>query len=129
MPVVSISIDDELLDKFDEVREKFQHRSRSEAIRDAINFYIEDREKLDSMEGTGLFVLTAVFRGKHEVSDRVSDLIDGAGEVVKSTLQYKEHGTNVLVVVAGGEVGDVRNFYASLSSTKDVTYCHFQRLK
>ncbi len=127
MQVISVSIDDDLLEKFDEIREQFQNRSRSEAIRDAIHFFIEDREKWENLTGTGTFVITAVYREKYEIQDKIFDIVEEA-TTVKSTLQYKEHGTNILVIVAGGEVEQIKNLYLTISTTKDVDYTHYQKI-
>lgn len=128
MGVISVSIDEETLDLFDAIREKFEHPSRSEAIRDAINMFIADRQKWETLEGTGTFILTCAYTDKGDVNDEVSDLVDQFDRVVKSTLQYKDHGRTYVVVITAGEVSTIKELYFALTTTKDVDYSHYQRV-
>ncbi|GAB4327756.1 MAG: nickel-responsive transcriptional regulator NikR [Promethearchaeota archaeon] len=128
MNVISVSIDEDLLDRFDGVRERSGHVSRSEAIREAIHLFIAAHEKWDALQGTGTFVASASYREDPGVHEEVLDLLDEMDDVVRSTLHYKQEGRTILLLVASGEASRVRELVDGLSTVKSVDDVHARKL-
>ncbi len=57
MPIISLQISDDLLERFDKVRNKSGFSSKSEALRDSIVNFIEYHEKFENLEGYKLMTI------------------------------------------------------------------------
>jgi len=51
MKIISLQISDDLLDRFEKVRNKSGFNSKSEALRDSILKFIEIHESFENLEG------------------------------------------------------------------------------
>ena len=51
MPIISLQVSDDLLERFENVRNLSGFSSKSEALREAIVSFIERNEKFENLEG------------------------------------------------------------------------------
>jgi CopG family nickel-responsive transcriptional regulator len=60
MPIISMSVDEGLLNKFDEISSTKGFRSRSDAMRESMRAFVDEVE-WDSLEGENQIVITMVY--------------------------------------------------------------------
>lgn len=118
-----VSLDSDLLDKFDSLCEEQSYQTRSEAIRDLIRNTLVKKEWEDTdreIAGT----LTMVYdHHQSQLAQRLTELQHEAHEVILSSLHVHLDHSNcleVLVLKGGGEV--VRRLGQKLISTKGVKH-------
>lgn len=118
-----VSLDGDLLRKFDEVIAQEGYASRSEAIRDLI------REKLVGSECTNpgeevVGTLTMLYN--HHAPGLVEQIIHkqhhSAARVTATTHIHLDSHFCVEVIILRGTVGDVRDLSSSIRSMKGVEY-------
>lgn len=118
-----VSLDSDLLDKFDSLCEEQSYQTRSEAIRDLIRNTLVKKEWEDTdreIAGT----LTMVYdHHQSQLAQRLTELQHEAHEVILSSLHvHLDHHNclEVLVLKGSGEV--VRRLGQKLISTKGVKH-------
>jgi CopG family nickel-responsive transcriptional regulator len=118
-----ISLDSDLLEKFDKLCEERNYPTRSEAIRDLIRNELVQKEWRDqNQEVTG--TLTLVY--DHHQSDLAQKMIEiqhSALEVIISTLHvHIDHKNCMEVLVLKGAVKDVNDISRRLTSTRGIKH-------
>jgi len=118
-----VSLDEDLLRKFDEVIEQEGYASRSEALRDLI------REKLvgsecDNPEEEVVGTLTMLY--SHDVPGLVEQLMEmqhhSDAQVTATTHIHLDHHFCVEVIIARGKTRDVRELSSAVRALKGVEY-------
>ncbi|THB70110.1 MAG: nickel-responsive transcriptional regulator NikR [Desulfovibrio sp.] len=118
-----VSLDSELLDRFDELCREKCYQTRSEAIRDLIRNTLVQKEWEDTdkeIAGT----LTLVYdHHKSDLAQRLIELQHESHDVVLSTLHvHLDHDNCLEVLVLRGPGQAVRNLGQTLISTKGVKH-------
>jgi CopG family nickel-responsive transcriptional regulator len=120
-----VSVEDELLQSFDELIASQGYANRSEALRDLMRDALV-KAKLNDAPDTGevLGTLTLVYdHHASELSDRMSDLQHEYFNLIVSVLHvHVNHDDCMEVIVLRGETGDVRSIAESLLSLKGVKH-------
>ncbi|MGQ9618371.1 MAG: nickel-responsive transcriptional regulator NikR [Candidatus Aminicenantia bacterium] len=122
-----VSMDEELIKKFDNLISIKGYSNRSEAIRDLIrnNLVEEEWEKGKEIAGAIVFVYN---HHKRELADKILDLQHDYNEIIKSTLHiHLDHYNCLEVVVVKGEAGTIRELYNKLYAMKGVKHCSLAR--
>jgi metal-responsive CopG/Arc/MetJ family transcriptional regulator len=74
-PIISLQINDELLERFEKVRRISGFTSKSEAIRDSIFSFIEKHEKYENLENDILIIsISLVYPFKEIVIYQITEL-------------------------------------------------------
>jgi len=115
MPVVSISLNDTLLEKIENLQEDIGFSGRSEVIRTALRNFIEQKEELEDLAGEKTAVLTV----KH-VNDAGLDIHDFQGLVRSQLHDHDESGDCIQVFVVSGQVEKIVELKESLESESKV---------
>lgn len=101
MPITSISLTDELLEKLDEYLSSRGYSSRSEAIRDAVRDALSEYELMKRMKGKVMATITMTYGyGKRSVEDRLSRLRHEFDDVITGNTHIhiaKRHCLEVFV--------------------------------
>ncbi|RMG57298.1 MAG: nickel-responsive transcriptional regulator NikR [Deltaproteobacteria bacterium] len=125
MPVVrfSISLEKDLLGRFDNLINRKGYSSRSEAIRDLIRDSLV-KEETGSPDGEGIGVITLVYsHDQRDLTDRLVDLQHDYYALIESTLHHHLDEHNCLeVIVVRGRVREVREMADRLIGTKGVKH-------
>ena len=121
-----VSLDSDLLEKFDALCERQGCPSRSEALRDIIrNTLVQDSLQSDSAEAAG--VLTLVY--DHHVRDLSNKLNerqhDSYASVVTTLHVHLDHHHCLEVLVLKGKAGELRNLADQLRSIRGVMHGTF----
>ncbi|BBD07931.1 nickel-responsive transcriptional regulator NikR [Desulfovibrio ferrophilus] len=118
-----VSLDSDLLDKFDLLCEEQSYQTRSEAIRDLIRNTLVKKEWEDTdreIAGT----LTMVYdHHQSQLAQRLTELQHEAHEVIMSSLHvHLDHDNCLEVLVLKGQGEVVRRLGQKLISTKGVKH-------
>ncbi|MEF8889430.1 MAG: nickel-responsive transcriptional regulator NikR [Desulfohalobiaceae bacterium] len=118
-----ISLDSDLLEKFDRLCQERNYPTRSEAIRDLIrNELVQEEWQDQSQEVAG--TLTLVY--DHHQSDLAQKMIEiqhSALEVIISTLHvHIDHRNCMEVLVLKGAVRDINDISRRLTSTRGIKH-------
>jgi len=115
MAVVSISLNNTLLEKIETLEDEIGFSGRSEVIRTALRSFIEEKESLDGLKGQKTAVLTV----KH-VSSAGLDIHDFQGLVRSQLHDHDESGDCIQVFVVSGEAEKIVELKESLESETKV---------
>ena len=118
-----MSLDNELLDKFDALISKKGYANRSEAIRDLIRDLLTQEEwKLSDKETVG--TVTLVFdHHAHELADKLTNLQhDFYKNIISSTHIHLDHHNCLEVLIVKGKSKNIKKIADKLISTKGVKH-------
>lgn len=115
MPVVSISLNDTLLEKLKNIEKDLGFSGRSEVVRTAIRNYISDQTKLESLEGETSAVLTI----KH--SEPGPDIHDYQELITSQIHDHDSDGNCLQMFIVEGNAEKVVKMKDFLEAEKNVT--------
>lgn len=117
-----VSLEKELLEKFDRLIKEKKYPNRSEAIRDLIRENLVKREWVEGKEVAG--AITLVF--DHHKRDLANILIDIQHDfhtlIISSQHIHLDHDNCLEVIVVRGKPTEVRELADKLRATKGVKY-------
>jgi CopG family nickel-responsive transcriptional regulator len=117
MEIISLSLDDETLEKIEEIQENSSYNGRSELFRKAIENLHQENSDRESLEGKLNAVI--VVRHPHRNEEKISHISHGFDDVVYTQLHSKLDGNNCLEVFhTNGKADRVINFYNELEGSK-----------
>ncbi|HEA70973.1 MAG TPA: ribbon-helix-helix protein, CopG family, partial [archaeon] len=61
MPIISLQVSKDLLERFEKVRNQSGFNSKSEALRDSIVSFIEKHEQFENLEGYKIMTISLVY--------------------------------------------------------------------
>lgn len=123
MEILSISIDKDDLRQLEKVQKRLGFRSRSKMLRSAMLSLLNDYERLDSLAG-GVESVFVLAYGESE-KNRVSDLLHGFKDAIKTELHQHHPGTCVDVLSINTTAKKTRELFGLLKQSKcvhSVTY-------
>lgn len=117
-----VSLEKELLDKFDRLIKEKKYSNRSEAIRDLIRENLVKREWVEDKEVAG--AITLVF--DHHKRDLVNILTDIQHDfyqiIISSQHIHLDHSNCLEIIVVRGKPTEVRELANKLKSNRGVKY-------
>lgn len=115
MTVVSISLDEQLLDELEEIEDEAGFSGRSEVIRTALRSFISNREDLSDLKGNK----TAIMAVRH---DEDADLeVHGSQDLIDAQLHSHDHeGGCLQIFVLQGEASEIIALKEDLESRRKV---------
>jgi CopG family nickel-responsive transcriptional regulator len=117
-----VSLEKELLEKFDILIKKKKYSNRSEAIRDLIRENLVKREWVEGKEVAG--AITLVFdHHKRELVNILTDIQHDFHKLIISSQHiHLDHDNCLEIIVVRGTPTDVRELADKLRATKGVKY-------
>ncbi len=117
-----VSLEKELLDKFDRLIKEKKYPNRSEAIRDLIRENLVKREWVEGKEVAG--AITLVFNHhRRELMNTLTDIQhDFHRLIISSQHIHLDHDNCLEIIVVRGKPIEVRELADKLRSTKGVKY-------
>ncbi|MBC18044.1 putative nickel-responsive regulator [Pseudodesulfovibrio profundus] len=118
-----VSLDSDLLEKFDTHCEERSYQTRSEAIRDLIRNTLVQRE-WEQAEGDLAGTLTLVYdHHKSGLSQRLTEIQHDAHDVIQSSLHvHLDHHNCLEVIILKGDADTIKDLGQKLISTKGVKH-------
>ncbi len=120
MPIISLQITNDLLERFEKVRIQCRFSSKSEALRDAIIIFIENKEKFESLEGYKIMTINLVYPFKEVIIDEITELYTRFKLIIKTVTDWRIADKKIEIIMAVGEFGLIKDLYQMLSKIKDV---------
>jgi len=121
-----VSLESELLSRFDKVIERDGIPNRSEAFRDLIRARLLEHDAAE-LNASAIGVLSLVYdHHKRDLQDHLTDMQhDHHGEVISTTHVHIDHHRCLEVILLRGKVGLIKKIATRLSSPKGI---HYSRL-
>lgn len=118
-----ISLDDELLARFDKMVDEKSYTNRSEAIRDLIRNALIERE-WEMEEGEKVGTITLIFdHHVHELTDRLTDIQhDHNDEIISAMHVHLDHDNCLEVLAVKGEGKKIRAIADGLIGVRGVKH-------
>lgn len=120
MPIISLQISDDLLERFEKVRNVSGFNSKSEALRGAIVNFIGDQEKFENLEGYKIMTISLVYPFKEVIIDEISELYSQYKQIIKTITDWRIIDKKIELILAVGEFGLIKDLKNSLSKIKEV---------
>ncbi|MFX1502473.1 MAG: CopG family ribbon-helix-helix protein [Promethearchaeota archaeon] len=120
MPIISLQISDDLLERFEHVRNASGFNSKSEALRDSIVSFIEIHEKFENLEGYKLMTVSLVYPFKEVIIDQITELYSQYHQIIKTVTDWRIAEKKIELLLLVGEFGTIKDLYKELAKIKDV---------
>ena len=120
MPIISLQVNDNLLERFEKIRILSGFNSKSEALRDAIVGFIENQEKFDNMEGYKIMTISLVYPFKEVIIDEISEIFNQFNQIIKTVTDWRIVDKKIEIILAVGEFGLIKDLKNSVAKIKDV---------
>ncbi|MCQ2070919.1 MAG: CopG family ribbon-helix-helix protein [archaeon] len=126
MTIISISLNDENVQELDHIKEVYGLKSRSDAVRTALNSARSEIEDLDKMEG---FVEGILITVRHDHADPWMSLIQAKHvNSIKTQLHSHLKDNNCLeVMIISCDADDIRAMIREIQATGKTDYVRFVR--
>lgn len=117
-----VSVEEELLSKFDRLIQKETYANRSEAIRDLIREHLVKREWKEGKEVAG--TITLVYNHhRRELVNRLTDIQHELHQFIISTQHiHLDHDNCLEVIIVKGKPEEIEHLAHRLKSTRGVKY-------
>lgn len=120
MKIISLQINDDLLERFERVRFQSGFNSKSEALRDAIVKFIENKEKFENMEGYKIMTINLVYPFKDVIADEVSEIYNRFHLIIKAITDWRIAEKKIELILVVGDFLSIKDLYNSIAKIKDV---------
>lgn len=120
MPIISLQISDDLLERFEKLRIQRGFNSKSEALRDAIVSFIENKEKFDDLQGYKIMTINMVYPFKEVIIDEITESYNNFKSIIKTVTDWRIADKKIETIITVGEFGLIKDLYQNLSKIKDV---------
>ena len=120
LPIISLQISDDLLERFEKLRIQSGFNSKSEALRDAIVSFIENQEKFDDLQGYKIMTINMVYPFKDVIIDEITETYNKFKAIIKTVTDWRILDKKIETIMAVGEFGLIKDLYHDLSKIKDV---------
>lgn len=121
MPIISLQLDDDLLDRFNKVKNKRGYTSKSKAIRDSIIEFIENYEKFDDLEGYKIMIINLIYPIEAGLLSEMSEVCNKYRSLIKTMMDWRIASKKIEIILTVGEVDIIKDFYNELIRIKDIT--------
>ncbi|MBY8979012.1 MAG: ribbon-helix-helix protein, CopG family [Candidatus Lokiarchaeota archaeon] len=120
MKIISLQVSEDLLERFEKVRNQSGFSSKSEALRDSILKFIESHEKFENLEGYRIMTINLVYPVKESIADEISELFSKFHTIIKAVSDWRIAEKKIETVLVVGEFGFIKDLYQSIAKIKDV---------
>lgn len=121
MPIISLQLDEDLLDRFNKVKNKRGYTSKSKAIRDSIIEFIDNYEKFDDLKGYKMMTINLIYPIEVGLLSEVSEICDKYRSLIKTMMDWRIASKKIEIILTVGEVDTIKDFYNELIRIKDIT--------
>jgi len=122
MPIISLQVSDDLLQKFELVRNRSGFNSKSQALREAIVNFIEEYEKVEDLEGYRIMTINLVYPFREIIINEIAEIYSQYHKIIKNVSDWRIAEKKIEIVLAVGEFGLIRDLRYKLSNIKDITF-------
>jgi CopG family nickel-responsive transcriptional regulator len=120
MPIISLQISDDLLERFEQIRIQSGFNSKSEALRDSIVSFIEKYEEFNDLKGYRIMTLSLVYPFKELIIDQITDLYSQYHQIIKTLTDWRIAERKIEILLLVGEIDIIKDLYKELAKIKDI---------
>ncbi|MFX1238406.1 MAG: ribbon-helix-helix protein, CopG family [Promethearchaeota archaeon] len=120
MPIISLQVSNDLLERFEKVRIQSGFNSKSEALRDSIVNFIEKHENFDNLKGYTIMTISLVYPFKEIIINQISNLYSRFNQIIKTITDWRIAEKKIELVLSVGEIEVIKDLYKELAKLKDV---------
>ena len=120
MPIISLQVSKDLLERFEKVRNQSGFNSKSEALRDSIASFIEKHEQFENLEGYKIMTISLVYPFKDIIVDLISDIYAKFHQIIKTITDWRIAEKKIELILLVGEVEIIQDIYKELAKINDV---------
>jgi CopG family nickel-responsive transcriptional regulator len=120
MPIISLQVSDDLLERFEKIRNLSGFNSKSEALRDSIISFIEKYEQFENLEGYRLMTVSLVYPFKDLILDQITELYSRYHQIIKTVTDWRIAERKIELLLLVGEIGTIKSLYKEITKVKDV---------
>lgn len=119
--IISMSLDDELLDDISKLEKEMNFSGRSELIREGIRSLLDEKKSKDKLSGEIECILIAVHDENAE--DDITEIKHKYEKIIKTQVHNNIRNNKCLeVFVLNGDAEHVRKFSNELQSNRKISY-------
>jgi CopG family transcriptional regulator, nickel-responsive regulator len=119
MPIISLSLEEKLLSRFDKKLSEKGHSGRSEAMRELIRDYISEQEWTEGAQES-VAVINILYE-KQQPRDNVSGIQHEHESIIQTSIHTHLGGDNCMeVLIAKGEGKEIKRLIEKITSVKGV---------
>ena len=89
MPIISLQVSNDLLERFESVRNQSGYASKSEALRDSIVSFIESHERFETLKGYKIMTVSLVYPFKEIIINQISDIYSRFHQIIKTITDWR----------------------------------------
>jgi CopG family nickel-responsive transcriptional regulator len=119
-PIISLQISDDLLERFEHVRNRSGFSSKSQALREAIVKFIEEYEELENFEGYRIMTIHLVYPFREVIINEIAELYSQYHQIIKNVSDWRIADKKIETILAVGKFGLIRDLRDKLSNIKEV---------
>jgi CopG family nickel-responsive transcriptional regulator len=123
--IISISLSERNLDSIEEALSEMGYMSRSELIRDAVRYFLNEKIQLEKVKGPIEGIITILY--DHTIVSKVSQIRHQYTHVLKSFMHsdFNAHTCSCCeVILFSGQSSDIREVFNKLRAIKGVGEAH-----
>ena len=120
MPIISLQVSNDLLERFEKIRNQSGFNSKSEALRDSIISFIEKHEKFENLEGYKLMTVSLVYPFKEIIIDHITEIYSRYHQIIKTVTDWRIAEKKIELLLLVGEFGTIKDLYKEIAKIKDV---------
>jgi CopG family nickel-responsive transcriptional regulator len=120
MKIISLQVSDDLLDRFEKVRNQSGFSSKSEALRDSILKFIDSHEKFETLEGYRIMSINLVYPFKEPIADEISELYHKFHSIIKAITDWRIAEKKIEIVLVVGEFGLIKDLFQAIVKIREV---------
>ena len=120
MPIISLQISDDLLERFEQIRIQSGFNSKSEALRDSIVSFIEKHEEFNDLKGYRIMTLSLVYPYKELIIDQITELYSRYHQIIKTLTDWRIAERKIEILLLVGEIDIIKDLYKELANIKDI---------
>jgi len=118
--MISLKVDDNLIEEFDKIHQKLGFSSRSEALRESILLFIKNHQEEMEVEGHKIANVVVYYPSqRQEIYNEFSQISMKYEHILKSITQYSLKKYIIRSMIVAGDGDEIDDFYNSLSRSKN----------
>jgi CopG family nickel-responsive transcriptional regulator len=120
LPIISLQISDDLLERFEKIRNQSGFSSKSEALRDSIVSFIEKYEQFEDLKGYKIMTVSLVYPFKEIIIDQITELYSRYHQIIKTLTDWRIAERKIEILLLVGEIELIKDLYKELAKIKDI---------
>ncbi|MBY8983345.1 MAG: hypothetical protein KGD57_10370 [Candidatus Lokiarchaeota archaeon] len=120
MPIISLQVSQELLDKFEKIRKIRGFDSKSQALRESIVNFMDNYEKFENLEDYKIITITLAYPIREIITNEIAELYSQYNQIIKTVSDWRIAEKKIEIIIVVGKLSLIKDLKNKLSNIKDV---------